>query len=56
VPTENPEALADALMRINQDHSLARHLSAEARATVSERFDGERFAAELAALFKEAVR
>jgi glycosyltransferase involved in cell wall biosynthesis len=56
VPTENPEALADALMRISQDHSLARRLSAEAQSTVSERFDGERFAAELAALFKEAVR
>ena len=56
VPTENPEALADALMRINQNQSLARHLSAEAQATVSERFDGERFAAELARLFKEAVR
>ena len=56
VPTENPEALADALMRINQDHSLARRLSAEARSTVSERFDGDRFAAELAALFREALR
>jgi glycosyltransferase involved in cell wall biosynthesis len=56
VPTENPEALADALIRIDQNQSLARLLSAEAQLTVSERFDGERFAAELAALFKEAVR
>ena len=56
VPTENPEALADAMMRINENHSLARHLADEAQLTVSERFDGERFAAELAALFKEAVR
>ncbi|HKP87116.1 MAG TPA: glycosyltransferase family 4 protein [Blastocatellia bacterium] len=56
VPTENPEALADALIRINRNQSLARRLSAEARATVSERFDGERFALQLAALFEEAVR
>lgn len=56
VPTENPEALADALIRINQDQSLARGLSAKARTTVSQRFDGERFAVELARLFKEAVR
>lgn len=56
VPTENPEALADALIRISENQSLARRLSAEAQSTVSERFDGERFAAELAALFKEAVR
>lgn len=56
VPTENPYALADALIRINQDQSLARSLSAKARSTVSERFDGERFAAELADLFEEAVR
>jgi glycosyltransferase involved in cell wall biosynthesis len=55
VPTENPEALADALIRINQNQSLARNLAAEAQSTVSERFDGERFAAELAALFREAV-
>jgi glycosyltransferase involved in cell wall biosynthesis len=56
IPTENPEALADALIRINQNQSLARHLSIEAQSTVSERFDGDRFAAQLAALFKEAVR
>jgi glycosyltransferase involved in cell wall biosynthesis len=56
VPTENPEALADALIRINQNQSLARRLSSEAQSTVSECFDGERFAAQLAALFKEAVR
>lgn len=54
VPTENPVALADALIRINENQSLARNLAAAARSTVSERFDGQRFAAELAALFREA--
>ncbi|HVF92013.1 MAG TPA: glycosyltransferase family 4 protein [Blastocatellia bacterium] len=56
VPTEDPEALADALIRIGQNRSLAYHLSCEAQSTVSERFDGERFAAQLAALFEEAMR
>ena len=32
------------------------NFSTEARATVRERFDGERFAAELAALFREVLR
>ena len=56
VPTENAEALADALVRISRDQALARRLASEAQLTVSRLFDGERFAAELAALFKEAVR
>ncbi len=56
VPTENPEALADALLRIHQNRALAHQLAAEAQATVRERFDGDRFVAQLAALFREAVR
>ncbi|MGA9773565.1 MAG: glycosyltransferase family 4 protein [Blastocatellia bacterium] len=56
VPTENPEALADALIRINQNRSLAHNLATEARSTVLEHFDGERFAAELAILFREAAQ
>jgi glycosyltransferase involved in cell wall biosynthesis len=56
VPTENPEALADALLRISRDQALARQLASEAQATVSQLFDGERFAGDLAALFREAVR
>ena len=56
VPTENAEALADALVRLSRDQALARRLAREAQSTVSQLFDGRRFAAELAALFKEAVR
>lgn len=56
VPTENPEALADALIHIHQNRALAHQLAAEAQATVRERFDGDRFVAQLAALFREAVR
>jgi glycosyltransferase involved in cell wall biosynthesis len=56
VPPDDPAALADALLRIDADQQLARSLADEARATVRDRFDGERFAAELAALFREVLR
>lgn len=56
IPPDNPQALADALLRLDHDPHLARRLSDEAQATVRERFDGERFAAQLADLFREAVR
>jgi glycosyltransferase involved in cell wall biosynthesis len=55
VPPDDPAALADALQRIDADGPLAESLSNEARATVRERFDGERFAAQLAALFREVL-
>ena len=56
VPPDDPEALADALLRLKDDRALARRLSNEGRATVRESFDGERSAAELADLFREALR
>lgn len=56
VPPDDPAALADALMRLDADPRLAESLSAEARETVRERFDGELFAAQLAALFEEVLR
>jgi glycosyltransferase involved in cell wall biosynthesis len=55
VPPDDPAALADALLRIDADQQFARSLSDEARATVRERFDGERFAAQLATLFREVL-
>jgi glycosyltransferase involved in cell wall biosynthesis len=56
IPPDDPVALADALLRLDRDPRLAESLSLEARATVREQFDGERFAAQLAELFREAVR
>jgi glycosyltransferase involved in cell wall biosynthesis len=56
VPPDDPTALADALMRLDADPRLAERFSAEARTTVRERFDGELFAAQLAALFREVLR
>lgn len=56
IPPDNPQALADALLRLDDDPRLARRLSDEAQETVRTRFDGERFASQLADLFREIVR
>ncbi len=55
VPPEDPEALADALLRLHRDRALAARLAQAGRATVSERFDGDRLAGGLAAMFARAV-
>jgi glycosyltransferase involved in cell wall biosynthesis len=55
VPPDDPAALADALLRLDGDPLFARSISNGARATVRDHFDGERFAEQLAALFREAV-
>jgi glycosyltransferase involved in cell wall biosynthesis len=55
VAPEDPVALADALQRLHGDRELARRLAARGRETVTGRFDGERQAVRLAALFREAV-
>jgi glycosyltransferase involved in cell wall biosynthesis len=55
VPPDDPEALAGALMRLHADRALAARLAAAGRATVRERFDGDRLAGDLAAQFARAV-
>ncbi|HEX5621998.1 MAG TPA: glycosyltransferase [Solirubrobacteraceae bacterium] len=55
IDPEDPEQLADALLQLHEDPALAGRLSEEARTTVGERFDGDRLARELAALFEEAT-
>jgi glycosyltransferase involved in cell wall biosynthesis len=55
VRPEDPEALADALLRVHRDSELAECLRSAARETVSRRFDGDRLARRLAALFEEAM-
>ena len=55
IPPDDPEALADALLRLHSDPELTATLTRNGRETVAERFDGERLARELAALFAEAV-
>jgi glycosyltransferase involved in cell wall biosynthesis len=56
VPPEDPVALADALLALHRDPALAGRLAEAGRATVRERFDGERLAGRLAQLFREALR
>jgi glycosyltransferase involved in cell wall biosynthesis len=51
VPPDDPEAVADALIRLHEDPALAERLAAEGRRTVRERFDGERLAQDLVELF-----
>jgi glycosyltransferase involved in cell wall biosynthesis len=54
VEPDQPAALADALTRLHGDPQLADRLTAAARTTVQERFDGDRLARQLVALFEEA--
>jgi glycosyltransferase involved in cell wall biosynthesis len=55
VEPEQPEQLADALVRLHEDRALAARLGRAAQTTVAERFDGDRLAQELAQLFEEAM-
>lgn len=55
VPPNDAEALANAIQRISSDRMLARNLGRAGRLTVLERFDGNRTAMELAALFDAAT-
>ena len=55
VRPDDPTTLAAAILRLYRDPALAVRLGAAAAATVRERFDGERLAADLAALFRPLV-
>ena len=55
VPPDDAEALANAIQRISSDRMLARNLGRAGRLTVLERFDGDKTAMELAALFATAT-
>jgi glycosyltransferase involved in cell wall biosynthesis len=55
VPSGDPVALADALVRLHGDHALAERLAAAGKETVAQRFDGERLATGLAERFREAI-
>jgi glycosyltransferase involved in cell wall biosynthesis len=55
VPPDDVERTAEALLRIHRDPALARALAARARATVAERFDGDRLIGELCTLFRRVA-
>lgn len=54
VPPENPEKLADAIVRCARDSSFVRQLGAAARRTFERHFTIDRFAARFTALLEEA--
>jgi glycosyltransferase involved in cell wall biosynthesis len=56
IPPDDPQALADALVRLHEDRGLSARLVENGRTTVRERFDGEQLAQDLTALFREALR
>jgi glycosyltransferase involved in cell wall biosynthesis len=55
VPPEDPEALADALLRLHRDPELGDRLRRAGYATVRDRFDGDRQAAQIANLFQRVI-
>jgi glycosyltransferase involved in cell wall biosynthesis len=55
VQPDDPEELAAALLRLDSDSKLGARLAAAGEDTVRRRFDGEALAAEMAALFREAL-
>jgi glycosyltransferase involved in cell wall biosynthesis len=55
VEPDDPHALADALVRLHEDAELTRRVTANGRATVKARFDGDRLAQTLADRFREVL-
>jgi glycosyltransferase involved in cell wall biosynthesis len=53
VPSEDARALADAFLRLIHDSHLAAGLSRNAQETIEARFNGDKFAARMASLFRE---
>jgi glycosyltransferase involved in cell wall biosynthesis len=51
VPTDSPDALADAVTRLRDDPGLVSRLSREGRTTVLREFDGEQLATTMVELF-----
>jgi glycosyltransferase involved in cell wall biosynthesis len=55
VEPESPDALADALLRVIKDPSLADRLGHQGEATIRARFDGGEMARKMASLFAKAM-
>jgi len=54
IPTDDPQALANAIQRISVDRQFSNKLAEAGRKTVSREFDGDISAAKLATLFKSS--
>lgn len=55
VPERDPQALADAVERLLDDHDLCRTLAQNGRALIEREYDEDRNAAQLRRLFEQAV-
>jgi glycosyltransferase involved in cell wall biosynthesis len=55
VPSEDSRALAQAFLRLIRDNRLAADLSRNAQETIESRFNGDKFAARMASLFREGA-
>jgi glycosyltransferase involved in cell wall biosynthesis len=55
VPPDDPEAVAEALLRLRTDPDLAARLGRAGRESVLRRFDGDHLARRLASLFEESI-
>lgn len=55
VPSEDSRALAQAFLRLIHDSRLAADLSRNAQETIESRFNGDKFAARMASLFRECA-
>jgi glycosyltransferase involved in cell wall biosynthesis len=55
VAPDDATAVADAVVRLRDDHDFASRISAEARATVQRELDGEQLAGTLQTLFREVI-
>ena len=55
VPSEDPGALAEAFLRLTRDSALTADLSRGAQETIDSKFNGDKLAARMAALFRECA-
>ena len=55
VPSENPQALAEAMSRLLDDHDICRTFSRNGRALIEREYDEDRNAAKLRQIFNDAI-
>ena len=55
VPSENPQALAEAMVRLLDDHDICRTFSRNGRALIEREYDEDRNAAKLRQIFNDAI-
>jgi len=55
VPSENPQALAEAMARLLDDHDICRTFSRNGRALIEGEYDEDRNAAKLRQIFNDAI-